>query len=116
MKNFLKIVFIVLLALCVGNRSFAQVVNIVSDTSKVKVVGNAAQVTTDSKGARPDVQQQGRMASDKSQGNAIKQVKSGKPDLSKAKGARPPVIVRPTGTAIPKGVGKPAGVGKKGGR
>lgn len=47
---------------------------------------------------------------------SVKQVKSGRPDMSKARGARPPLIVRPSGSGIPRGAGKPAGVGKKGGR
>lgn len=47
---------------------------------------------------------------------SVKRVKAGKPDMSKAKGARPPIIVRPSGSGIPKGVGKPGGVGRKGGR
>ncbi|MBN2633978.1 MAG: hypothetical protein JXR66_10500 [Bacteroidales bacterium] len=45
----------------------------------------------------------------------VKQVKSARPDWSKAKGARPN-IVRPGGSNIPKGVGKPGGAGKPGGR
>ncbi|OFY67398.1 MAG: hypothetical protein A2V64_13610 [Bacteroidetes bacterium RBG_13_43_22] len=48
-------------------------------------------------------------------GKAVKQVKSAKPDMSKAKGARPN-IVRPSGSAIPKGAGKPGGVKRMGGR
>lgn len=47
--------------------------------------------------------------------NAVKQVKSAKPDMSKAKGARPN-IVRPTGSAVPKGAGKPGGIKRMGGR
>jgi len=47
--------------------------------------------------------------------NAVKQVKSAKPDMSKAKGARPN-IVRPSGSAVPKGAGKPGGIKRMGGR
>lgn len=50
----------------------------------------------------------------KAAGN-VKQVKSARPDWSKAKGARPN-IVRPAGSNIPKGVGKPGGAGRAGGR
>jgi hypothetical protein len=46
----------------------------------------------------------------------VKQVKGRRPDMSKARGARPPMIVRPSGSGIPKGAGKPGGVGRKGGR
>lgn len=45
-----------------------------------------------------------------------KQVRNGSPDMTRSAGARPPVIVRPSGTGIPKGVGKPGGAGRKGGR
>ena len=49
-------------------------------------------------------------------GKAVKQVKGSRPDMSNAKGARPPMIVRPSGSGVPKGVGKPGGAGRKGGR
>lgn len=45
-----------------------------------------------------------------------KRVRSGRPDMTRARGARPPTIVRPSGSGIPKGVGKPGGAGHKGGR
>ncbi|HOW09016.1 MAG TPA: hypothetical protein PLX08_04350 [Bacteroidales bacterium] len=45
-----------------------------------------------------------------------KQVRNGRPDMTRSSGARPPVIVRPSGGGIPKGVGKPGGAGRKGGR
>ena len=46
---------------------------------------------------------------------AVKQVRSAKPDMSKARGARPN-IVRPSGSNIPKGAGKPGGIKRIGGR
>ncbi|MBG0859000.1 MAG: hypothetical protein IQL11_05815 [Bacteroidales bacterium] len=49
-------------------------------------------------------------------GKTVKQVKGARPDMSKARGARPPSIVRPSGSGIPKGIGKPGGVGKRPGR
>jgi len=36
--------------------------------------------------------------------------------MSKARGARPPLVVRPSGSGIPKGAGKPGGAGRYGGR
>ncbi len=47
---------------------------------------------------------------------SVKRVRNGRPDLTKARGARPPVIVRPSGSGVPRGAGRPAGVGRKGGR
>jgi hypothetical protein len=46
----------------------------------------------------------------------IKQVKGARPDMSKARGARPQEITRPSGSVVPRGIGKPAGAGKRGGR
>lgn len=47
---------------------------------------------------------------------SVKKVKGSNPDMSKAKGARPPYIVRPSGSATPKGAGKPGGAIKPGRR
>jgi hypothetical protein len=47
---------------------------------------------------------------------AVKQVKGARPDMSKARGARPPDIVRPSGSGIPKGIGRPGGAFRRGGR
>jgi len=58
-------------------------------------------------------EQQGN-SPDKNPTQQVKQVKSAKPDMSKARGARPPEIVRPSGA--PKGVGRPGGVMRRGGR
>ncbi len=94
----------------------AQTVTVVNDTMKVRVEtkGSETEVKGNQKG-NVTSQQARNVAADNSS-KAIKQVKGAKPDMSKAKGARPPVVIRPGGTAIPKGVGRPKGVGKKGGR
>jgi hypothetical protein len=44
----------------------------------------------------------------------VKQVRSARPDMSRSRGARPPDIVRPSGSRIPKGVGRPAGAAMHG--
>ena len=44
----------------------------------------------------------------KNNGN-VKQVRSARPDMSRINGARPPSIVRPSGSGIPRGVGRPGG-------
>jgi hypothetical protein len=41
----------------------------------------------------------------------VKKVQSARPDMSKARGARPAYIQRQAGSGIPKGIGKPAGAG-----
>ena len=45
---------------------------------------------------------------------SVKQVKSARPDMSRSHGARPPDIVRPSGSRIPKGVGRPGGAMRRG--
>jgi len=108
-----------LLMFAAGSRISAQTVNVVVDTSKVGVETKATVENQEQKAAGQDVAQQAKQArkgADDNPSKAVKQVKGGRPDLSKSTGARPPVIVRPTGKALPKGVGKPTGVGKKGGR
>lgn len=47
---------------------------------------------------------------------AVKRIKGSRPDMTRAKGARPPMITRPAGSGIPKGAGKPGGAGRHGGR
>lgn len=38
-----------------------------------------------------------------------KQVKASRPVMSQTRGARPPTIIRPSGSGIPKGTGNPGG-------
>jgi hypothetical protein len=94
----------------------AQTVTVVNDTMKVKVETKSAVTEVQGNQKGNIKSQQARNAAADNPSKAIKQVKGAKPDMSKAKGARPPVVIRPGGTAIPKGVGRPKGVGKKGGR
>jgi hypothetical protein len=46
----------------------------------------------------------------------IKQIRSAKPDMTRASGARPPQIERPSGSRIPRGVGRPGGAVRPGKR
>lgn len=125
MKNLLKILFIAGFLLLLGQKVTAQVIQ-QRDTLRVR-----ADQATQTEAVREDGNQlmqrnqnQNRQqeaaakaeAAKANAGRAVKQVKSARPDMSKAAGARPPTIVRPGGSGIPKGIGKPAGVGRKGGR
>ncbi len=56
------------------------------------------------RGMRPDSQPEGTTA------GSPKKIQGARPDWSKAKGARPASIERPSGSRIPKGAGRPAGV------
>ncbi|MDF1558994.1 MAG: hypothetical protein P1P83_02190 [Bacteroidales bacterium] len=57
--------------------------------------------------AQNRVQSKGQPQSGNASG--VKKVQSARPDWSKARGARPASIERPSGSRIPKGAGRPAG-------
>ena len=84
-----------------------------ADTLKTGIQGRQEELTD--KGSGMGMGKQVQAARGQNSGN-VKKIKSGRPDMSKARGARPPSVVRPSGPSIPKGVGKPGGVGRKGGR
>jgi hypothetical protein len=116
MHTIIRISIVTLILFLAGARLSAQVVTTRVDSSKV-VSGKTVTVTeVAAKGAQGAVNQQSRNAGTANKSKDIKAVRSSRPDMSKARGARPPVIIRPGGSGIPKGVGKPAGAGKKGGR
>ena len=113
MRTFWKIILIFAFVLLGGYNGFAQISTLQTDTLKLK--------EQKSQSALNENEQNARNNSDKKTGNSygsqsVKRVRSGRPDMSRARGARPPSIVRPSGSGIPKGVGKPAGAGRKGGR
>jgi len=96
--------------------SFSQVPTGQSDTTQIiqDQAQTQAQTQTQTQ-TQAQTQNQGEVQKP-AVGKTIKQVKrSARPDMSKAKGARPN-IVRPAGSKIPKGVGKPGGMKRIGGR
>jgi hypothetical protein len=107
-----KILFVlVLLIFTVGN-SYSQNLSQLADTAKSNSTISASK---DQKSDGQETKQPGA----NSMGNTVqtaKQVRSSRPDMSKARGARPPLIIRPTGAGMPKGAGKPGGAGRHGGR
>ena len=107
--NKLKMPFILFLLIFTAQISFSQV-----DSSRVNQertrtnAGNTNQNANRSeKGAGEKKAEQGT--------KEIKQIKGARPDMSKARGARPPDIVRPSGSGIPRGMGKPGGA-RRGGK
>lgn len=84
-----------------------------ADTLKLETQSQQEEVKNN--GSASGIGKQSQAARGRNSGN-VKKIKSGRPDMSKARGARPPSVVRPSGPSIPKGVGKPGGVGRKGGR
>lgn len=110
---FTNLGFLLIISLTGGTLASGQTIpQVGNDTLKT-----SQQKTTNKEQAGEKNAKQNQAQSKTGQNNAkgAKQINSARPDMSKAKGARPN-IVRPSGSSIPKGAGKPAGVGKPGGR
>ena len=82
------------------------------ETQELKVNKTDPLAVTKNASPASENKQQSQNADKKA--DAAKQVKSARPDMSKSRGARPPDIVRPSGSRVPKGVGRPAGAGRHG--
>lgn len=113
MKRSGKIIVIFALILFAGFKGYSQTEAQAADSLKLKV----QQGQTAAEAGEQNAKGNANAKVNKNNGSqSVKQVKGKRPDMSKAKGARPPMIVRPSGSGIPKGVGKPGGAGRKGGR
>jgi len=88
---------------------YSQEVTVVTDTTKANRLNSESTEKINDKSLRENSGK--HLGNDN---NEIKQVKSARPDMSKARGARPPSIERQSGSRIPRGVGKPGGVIKPG--
>lgn len=113
MKRLGIIIIICVLMLSAWHKGFAQSNTRQIDTLRLKEQkGQSAE-----KGNEQDAKGKGTDQTGNKYGyQNAKRVRSSRPDMTKARGARPPAIVRPSGSGIPKGVGKPGGAGRKGGR
>ena len=112
MKNPGKILFFIIFFLFTGHISFAKDSFQQRDTLQLKINKSESAVEIKGQNRNENVNRQGENPGKNNATKAVKQVKGARPDMSKARGARPPVIVRPSGSRIPKGVGRPAGAGK----
>lgn len=111
-----KILFVIVFFLFAGNISLAQVGSLQKDTLLLKV--KKAESTSNAKEqniTESDNKQSGKVENSGGS-HAIKQIKGARPDMSKARGARPPDIVRPSGSRIPQGMGRPGGAIRPGRR
>jgi hypothetical protein len=109
MKIFANIFFIIILSLIAGHRGIAQVKSVVADTmiTGLKKTGSSEnEKNQDIKNS--DDKQPGKSGTNEGS-SGIKHIKTARPDLSKVRGARPPDIIRPSGSRIPRGLGKPGG-------
>jgi hypothetical protein len=113
MKRLRFIIIICVLMFFAGHKGFAQSNTQQIDSMKLK------EQTRNSAGNGNGQNAQGNgsnQTGNRYGAQTAKRVRSGRPDMTRARGARPPSIVRPSGSGIPKGVGKPDGAGRKGGR
>jgi hypothetical protein len=115
MKKLHKVIFFAFLLMIPARICISQSVTSNTDTTQVN-----QQKSSDSQSAKQD-QEQSQVRNEQQGSNTngdqtVKQVKGARPDMSKARGARPPSIVRQSGSGIPKGIGRPGGAGKRGGR
>lgn len=112
MKISVTFFFVILIFLSAGYTGLAQTVSLQKDTLTVKrTESNADSKEQNIKGS--DNKQSSKI---ENKAGSIKQVKAARPDMSKVRGARPPDIIRPSGSRIPKGVGKPGGAVRPGRR
>jgi hypothetical protein len=116
MKRLFKLLFMVVLFLIMSRSLYSSVIFQKQDTLQVKA--GKQESVRDGKNQTEKVNQgnQAMNAGKNNPSKAVKQIKGARPDMSKARGARPPQITRPSGTGVPRGMGKPGGAGRKPGR
>jgi hypothetical protein len=96
MKKYRELIFIIIFFLITGGIGSAQSTTATRDSLTVKERQNSQTAVQDKSGASGNHQ-------------AVKQVRSARPDMSRTNGARPPLIIRQSGSGVPKGMGKPGG-------
>jgi hypothetical protein len=114
MKKLFSILIINLLFLFIISLENSLAQSVPEKEKPVKVNSKGAGTETFANNTSPD-DNTGKLS--KNEGNKkenVKQLKSARPDMTKSRGARPPDIVRPSGSRIPKGVGRPAGAARHG--
>jgi hypothetical protein len=116
MNNTVKTVLILSVSLLFGSVINAQGVSGLRDSVAVAKAKTEAKAEVKAKGeakseAKGEVKAKVKTQAGANGNGAVKQVRSARPDMSKARGARPGSVVRPSGSRIPKGVGRPRGAG-----
>jgi hypothetical protein len=108
MNKFVKIFFLVLVILFTSRISSAQTEFQQKDTLNLKVKKSESAGNSEKQNAEGE-KNTANKGNTYTESQTVKQVKAARPDMSKARGARPPDIVRPGGSRIPNGIGKPSG-------
>jgi hypothetical protein len=108
-KKISNITFILIVFLFIQSRgnSLAQPAAEKEKTEKVNTKGTGPETFANITSPDDDISKQSKKEGVKK--DPVKQIRSARPDMTKSRGARPPDIVRPSGSRIPKGVGRPAG-------
>jgi hypothetical protein len=109
MNKFGRIFILVVLIVFSGQQGFAQIELQKNDTIKVKVSKSVSADKGENKNSKEVNDNRSNNSNTNSGSQSVKHIKASRPDMSKARSARPPNIVRPTGSRIPNGIGKPAG-------
>lgn len=93
----------------------AQSVSLKSDS--IQVAGKkSATITSDNDKSSNSMGRQNGNGQNAAGSKSIKQVKGARPDMSRSRSARPPSVVRQSGSGMPRGMGKPGGATRHGRR
>jgi hypothetical protein len=110
MTRLTKIFFLfILLILISHNSGFGQSNIAQADTSRTLRSQAEGLENAENKAGYGNKMQEAKGQSDNQQ--SIKKVRSARPDMTKARGARPAYIQRQSGSGIPRGIGRPSGAG-----
>ncbi len=112
-KQILTVAVIILIPLV---NCSAQEIPVKTDTLSTGQVSSGKKITQKVQDRTSDVNGNQGNANGNAANKGIKQVKGARPDMTRARGARPPQIERPSGSRIPRGIGKPGGAIKPGKR
>ncbi len=96
MKKYKRLILIITISILAAKISEAQKASGIKDSLAVK----------EQKSSEKSTNEKSQTFENKS---TVKQIISAKPDMSRTNGARPPSIVRQSGSVVPKGIGKPGG-------
>ena len=121
MKKIKYILLIFAFLMSTAGVSNGQQAGVGADTSAIRTQQDDGQVQKQDKDqtrTQTQAQDKNQSGSQSQKGNAygVKKVNSARPDWSKARGARPASVERPSGSRIAKGVGKPHGAKGPGGK
>lgn len=114
MKTLIKILLSGFLIMILASQVHAQSVSLKSDS--IQVAGKSVTIKSDNDKSSNSMVRQNGNSQNAAGSKSIKQVKGARPDMSRARSARPPSVVRQSGSGMPRGMGKPGGATRHGRR